>query len=366
MENVDFKKVPAVSLTDKFWYKKPMIIAGPCSAETREQVLDTAIRLREIHQVDMLRAGIWKPRTRPGSFEGIGEVAFPWLQEASQKTGLPFCVEVASAAQVDIALKYETPVLWVGARSTANPFSVQEIADALKGVTVPVLIKNPTNPDIELWVGALERIEKAGIQQIGLVHRGFSFYGKSEYRNVPTWQLALGMKRRYPKLPFLIDPSHICGNRYLLKEVIQNAVDLDYDGVMIECHDDPDHAWSDASQQITPEKLLEILTQIVWRKEKKSSKKIQDELAEYRSGIDEVDDEILRLLSRRMEIAEEIGMFKKKNNLTILQTERWKKTLKRLMGMTKALNLSTEFIRQYYDAIHLESIQHQDKVMNKK
>lgn len=365
-ENTNLIESLPLSSAKELWGKRPFIIAGPCSAESREQVLATARRLQQVKEVDMLRAGIWKPRTRPGNFEGMGEPALPWIQEASIETGLPFCVEVATAAQVETALKYGCSVLWVGARSTANPFSVQEIADALKGVDIPVFIKNPTNPDIELWVGALERIEKAGISHAGLIHRGFSSYGKSEFRNAPTWQLALEMKRRYPQLPFLVDPSHICGNRHLLENVIQNAVDLGYDGIMIECHSDPDNAWSDPAQQITPEKLQSLLSEIIWRKEQYTSEEIEEELERYRRVIDHVDDEILRLLSRRMEIADEIGSFKKKNKLTILQTARWNKTLERLQAMTDQLKLSPEFIHQYYEAIHMESIQHQDKVMNKK
>src|SRR5690554_2415573 len=247
---------------DDLWKKKPLIIAGPCSAETEEQVLQTAQQLKELNKVDILRAGIWKPRTRPGNFEGVGEVGLPWLQKARELTGLPFAVEVAAANQVEAALKYETDFLWIGARSTANPFSVHEIAQALKGVDIPVFIKNPINPDLELWIGAVERIEKAGIKQMGLIHRGFSVFGKSEFRNVPTWQIAIEMKRRFDELPFLIDPSHICGNRSLIKSVLQNAIDLDYDGAIIEVHVDPDHAWSDANQQINPQTLKDLLNQI--------------------------------------------------------------------------------------------------------
>lgn len=348
----------------KLIHKKPLLIAGPCSAESREQVLLSAQLLRDTQKVDIMRAGIWKPRTRPGNFEGMGEAALPWLQEAKAHTGLPFAIEVASTKQVELALKYDCSVLWIGARSTANPFSVQEIADALKGVDVPVLIKNPVSPDIELWVGALERVEKAGIKDLGLVHRGFSFYGRSEYRNVPTWKLALEMKRRYPQLPFLVDPSHICGKRHLLKEVVQSAIDLDYDGIMIESHPNPDEALSDAAQQITPTALVTLLNDIIWRKETDSSDEIQEKLARYRRIIDHVDDDILNLLSRRMQIASEIGLFKKEHNLTILQTARWNETLDRLTAMTEKLNLSPEFIKQYYDAIHMESIAQQDKVMN--
>ncbi|HET8572802.1 MAG TPA: bifunctional 3-deoxy-7-phosphoheptulonate synthase/chorismate mutase type II [Edaphocola sp.] len=345
-------------------HKKPLLIAGPCSAESREQVLQSAQLLQATQKVDIMRAGIWKPRTRPGNFEGMGEAALPWMQEALALTGLPFATEVASARQVELALKYDCSVLWIGARSTANPFSVQEIADALKGVTVPVLIKNPVSPDIDLWVGALERVEKSGIKDIGLIHRGFSFYGRSEYRNAPTWKLALEMKRRYPEWPFMVDPSHICGKRHLLKEVVQSAIDLDYDGIMIESHPHPDEALSDAAQQITPADLVALLNEIVWRKETDSSEEIQQKLARYRRIIDHVDDDILNLLSRRMQIAAEIGMFKKKHNLTILQTARWNETLDRLIAMTEKLNLSPEFIKQYYDAIHMESIAHQDKIMN--
>lgn len=348
----------------RIWAKRPLIISGPCSAETKQQVLETAQQLKATGKVDILRAGIWKPRTRPGNFEGIGEAALPWLQEARSETGLPFAVEVASAKQVEEALKHQADILWVGARTTANPFSVQEVADALRGVSIPVFIKNPVNPDLELWVGALERMNKAGIDKTGLIHRGFSSYGKSEFRNIPTWQLAIEMKRRYNELPFIVDPSHICGNRYLLKSVIQNAIDLDYDGIMIETHIDPDHAWSDAFQQITPETLAQMLGEIIWRKVSYTSEELYDSLERLRRVIDHLDDEILQLLSRRMQIAEEIGAFKKEHQLTILQTSRWNKTLERLSKYAETMGLSPEFIRHYFDAIHMESIKHQDEIMN--
>src|SRR6476661_702837 len=256
--------------TDKVlqtWNKRPLIISGPCSAETEEQVLETATRLAKTGKVDMLRAGIWKPRTRPGSFEGIGTKALAWLQQARKATGLPIAVEVATAKQVEDALHFDVDVLWVGARTTVNPFSVQDVADALRGVKVPVLIKNPINPDLELWIGAVERVAKAGIKQIGLIHRGFSSYGNTQYRNAPMWHLAIEMKRRNPELPIINDPSHICGRRDILLEVAQKAIDLDYDGLIIESHIDPDHAWSDAKQQITPERLAELLDSITWRRE---------------------------------------------------------------------------------------------------
>ncbi|MBN8787563.1 MAG: 3-deoxy-7-phosphoheptulonate synthase, partial [Terrimonas sp.] len=247
--------------------KKPLIISGPCSAETEAQVIETAQRLANTGKVDMLRAGIWKPRTRPGSFEGIGTKGLPWLQQAKKLTGLPTTVEVATAKQTEDALHFDVDMLWIGARTTVNPFSVQEVADALRGADVPVLIKNPINPDLELWTGAVERVAKAGIKKIGLIHRGFSSYGNTDYRNAPMWHLAIEMKRRNPELIMINDPSHICGRRDILLEVAQKAIDLDYDGLMIESHIDPDNAWSDAKQQVTPEKLAEMLDAIVWRKE---------------------------------------------------------------------------------------------------
>src|ERR671938_1115120 len=244
------------------WKKRPLIISGPCSAETEEQVLETATRLAKTGKVDMLRAGIWKPRTRPGSFEGIGTKGLPWLLQAKKVSGLPVAVEVATAKQVEDALHFDIDVLWIGARTTVNPFSVQEVADALRGVDVPVLIKNPINPDLELWTGAVERVAKAGIRQIGLIHRGFSSYGNSEYRNAPMWHLAIEMKRRNPELLIINDPSHICGRRDILLDVAQEAIDLDFDGLMIESHIDPDNAWSDAKQQVTPERLSELLSSV--------------------------------------------------------------------------------------------------------
>jgi chorismate mutase len=344
--------------------KRPLIISGPCSAETEEQVVQTALRLKQTGKVDVLRAGIWKPRTRPGNFEGVGSVGLPWLQKAKQLTGLPFAVEVATAKQLEDALKHDTDIVWIGARTTANPFSVQEIADALKGVDIPVLIKNPVNPDMELWTGALERVVKVGIKNIALIHRGFSSYGDSEFRNAPMWQLAIEMKRRFPELPFIIDPSHICGNRHMLQEITQNAIDLDYDGVIIESHVDPDHAWSDANQQITPERLKELLEDIVWRKERITSEELHAQLEKLRRQIDRLDDEILQLLHHRMKISEQIGLYKKDHNITILQTERWNQILERVCKNGEKAGLSKEFITQYFDAIHMESIKHQDAIMN--
>ncbi|WP_109698505.1 chorismate mutase [Chitinophaga deserti] len=344
--------------------KKPLIISGPCSAETEEQVLATALALAKTGKVDVLRAGIWKPRTRPGSFEGIGTKGLPWLQKARDLTGMPITVEVATAKQVEDALHFGVDILWIGARTTVNPFSVQEIADALKGVKVPVLIKNPINPDLELWIGAVERIQKAGIEKVGLIHRGFSSYGNTEYRNAPMWHLAIELKRRHPELPMICDPSHISGRRDILQAVAQEAIDLDYDGLMLETHVDPDNAWSDAKQQITPEKFGEMLDNITWRHERTDHKDFNTALEKLRNQINGIDDEILLLLGNRMKIAEKIGQYKKDNNITILQTNRWNEILDRGIRAGEKLGLSKDFIGKYFDAVHLESINRQNKVMN--
>jgi len=351
-------------LVQEKWNKRPLIISGPCSAETEEQVIETAVRLQKTGKVDMLRAGIWKPRTRPGSFEGIGTKGLPWLQHAKKLTGLPLTVEVATAKQVADALHFEIDVLWIGARTTVNPFSVQEVADALRGADVPVLIKNPINPDLELWIGAVERVAKAGIKQIGLIHRGFSSYGNTEYRNAPMWHLAIEMKRRHPEMMMINDPSHICGRRDILLDVAQKAIDLDYDGLMIEAHIDPDKAWSDAKQQVTPERLAEILDQIIWRKEDVPSAEYHAALEKLRQQINHLDDELMQILGTRMKVAERIGQYKKENNITILQTNRWNEILERAFAKGEKIGLSKEFITKYFDAVHMESINHQNKIMN--
>jgi chorismate mutase len=327
-------------------------------------VLETAQRLAKTGKVDMLRAGIWKPRTRPGSFEGIGTKGLPWLQQAKKLTGLPTTVEVATGKQVEDALHFEVDMLWIGARTTVNPFSVQEVADALRGSDVPVLIKNPINPDLELWTGAVERVAKAGIKKIGLIHRGFSAYGNTEYRNAPMWHLAIEMKRRNPELIMINDPSHICGRRDILMDVAQKAIDLDYDGLMIESHIDPDNAWSDAKQQVTPERLAEMLDAIVWRKEDVNSEAFHAALEQLRQQINHLDDEMMQILSQRMKLAEKIGLYKKENNITILQTSRWNEILERAFKRGEKIGLSKEFITKYFDAVHMESINHQNKIMN--
>lgn len=346
------------------WNKRPLIISGPCSAETEEQVIETAERLAKTGKVDMLRAGIWKPRTKPGMFEGIGAKGLPWLQKAKKLTGLPTTVEVATGKQVEDALTFDVDVLWIGARTTVNPFSVQEVADALKGVDVPVLIKNPINPDLELWQGAVERVARAGIKQIGLIHRGFSSYGNTEFRNAPMWHLAIEMKRRMPGMPIINDPSHICGRRDILQATAQKAIDLDFDGLMIESHIDPDNAWSDAKQQITPERLAEMLSAISWRKEDVPSESYHAALDKLREQINHIDDELMQLISQRMSIAEKIGEYKRNNNVTILQATRWNEVLEKALQKAGKVGLSDEFITRYMDAIHMESINRQNKIMN--
>jgi chorismate mutase len=345
----------------EIWNKRPLIISGPCSAETEIQVFQTAKDLAATGKIDVLRAGIWKPRTKPGLFEGIGEVGLEWLAIAKKETGLPTTVEVATAQHVELALKHDIDILWIGARTTVNPFSVQEVADALKGVDIPVLVKNPINPDLELWSGALERLQKVGLQDIGMIHRGFSSYGNTEYRNAPMWHLPIEMKRRYPDMLLICDPSHICGNRHMLQMVAQKSIDLDFGGLIIESHIDPDNAWSDAKQQITPQVLSIMLDDLVWRVKNTDN---ATELSLLRERIDQVDDELLSLLNRRMKIADEVGMYKKENNITILQTARWNEILERAMAKGNALTLSKEFLVKYFDAVHMESINHQNKVMN--
>ena len=346
------------------WNKRPLIISGPCSAETEQQVIETATRLAQTGQVDVLRAGIWKPRTKPGMFEGIGTKGLPWLLQAKKITGLPTTVEVATAKHVEDALQFEVDILWIGARTTVNPFSVQEVADALRGVDIPVLIKNPINADLELWSGSIERIQKAGIRQVGMIHRGFSNYGNTEFRNAPMWHLPIEMKRRFPDMLLICDPSHICGNRHMLQSIAQKSIDLDFDGIMVESHIDPDNAWSDAKQQITPEQLADMLTGLIWRSENTDKAEFLTALATLREQINHIDDELMTLLGQRMKIADRIGQFKKDNNITILQTNRWNEILEKAYSKGDKLGLSQEFVTKYFDAVHLESINRQNRVMN--
>jgi len=348
----------------KIWNKRPLIISGPCSAETEEQVVETATRLAETGKVDALRAGIWKPRTKPGMFEGIGVKGLPWLAEAKKISGLPIAVEVATAKHVEMALQFDVDILWIGARTTVNPFSVQEVCDALRGVDVPVLIKNPINPDLELWSGGIERLQKVGVKDIGMIHRGFSNYGNTEFRNAPMWHLPIEMKRRFPDMLLVCDPSHICGNRTGLQEVAQKSIDLDFGGLMIESHINPDKAWSDAKQQITPERLSEMLGELKWRLENTDEQEFVNALAKLREQINQVDDELMALLGQRMKISNKIGEYKRENNITILQTNRWNEILAKAFVKAEKFDLSKDFITKYFDAVHMESINHQNKIMN--
>lgn len=345
--------------------KRPFIIAGPCSAESESQVLETAHALAK-QGIDLFRSGIWKPRTRPGSFEGVGAVGLPWMRRVKEETGLKTTIEVAKAEHVYEALKYGIDVLWIGARTTVNPFSVQEVADALKGMDIPVLIKNPINPDVNLWTGAIERIYRAGINRIGLIHRGFSYHGESPFRNVPRWQLAIEIKRRFPDLLLLCDNSHICGRRDTLLPVAQEAMDLNYDGLMTEVHPTPDDAWSDAKQQITPDQFAELIDQLVIRQPTTDNLEFLSKLDQLRKAIDEVDEDILNLYSKRMQLADQIGQYKKENNISILQTTRWNEILESVVAKGKGKGLSEGFLETVLRAVHQESIEHQEAVMSGK
>ncbi|MCP9237553.1 chorismate mutase [Lewinella sp. JB7] len=341
-----------------------IVIAGPCSAETEGQVMQCAKDLAKLNQVDLFRSGIWKPRTRPGSFEGVGTEGLSWLKRVKEETGLKTTTEVAKASHVYDCLKAGIDVLWIGARTTVNPFSVQEVADALNGADVPVLIKNPINPDLGLWIGAVERIYKAGITRIGLIHRGFSYHGETIYRNVPRWQMAIDMKRRFPDLQMVVDNSHICGNRHMLAEVAQEALNLKYDGLMTEVHPRPDEAWSDASQQITPQVFGELLQNLRLRKPTVDEMEMEP-LTELRRQIDEIDSDLIGMIGRRMKLSDQIGEFKAERNIAVLQENRWEAILQEASRAGKAHGLSEAFMERYLRAIHQESIDHQDAIVNK-
>lgn len=343
--------------------KRPLIISGPCSAETRDQVLTTIKEIAALNKVDIIRAGIWKPRTKPGNFEGIGEPGLSWLIEASEVTGLPVMVEVANPRHVELILKYNIPIVWIGARTTVNPFYVQELAEALKGTDVKVFIKNPINAEIELWSGAVERFLAVN-SYVGMIHRGFSLYGNEILRNPPMWNIPIEMKRRFPNVTMVCDPSHICGNRTQLKYVSQTAIDLGMDGLMIESHIQPDAAWSDARQQITPTELKALLDNLIWRSPDPQNAQHHSILHALRQEIDKLDKSLLELLSNRMQLAEQIGAYKKSNNITIVQMERFNDILRNGLDRARELGLSEHFIRSYFDVIHMESIDHQNRVMN--
>ena len=351
------------------WVKtknEPLLIAGPCSAETEDQLLATAHLLAKTGKVSVLRAGIWKPRTRPGEFEGIGSIGLTWLKRAKEETGLPTAVEVANAKHVEEALAAGVDILWVGARSTVNPFTVQEIADALKGVDIPVMVKNPVNPDIQLWVGALERINNAGITKLAAIHRGFSSYEKTAFRNEPMWELAIQLKTLCPELPIINDPSHICGNRELIQYVAQKALDLDMQGLMIESHLDPSVAWTDAKQQLTPAALSELMELLTLRKPESKDKEFTDKLADLRTSIDKIDDQIIQKIAERMQVVQKIGEFKRDNGVTILQVNRWDQIMNKRSAFAKALKLDLNFTSKLLELIHSESIRKQTEIMNDK
>lgn len=343
-----------------FGLNHPIVIAGPCSAETEEQVLKIAHQLKET-DATVLRAGIWKPRTRPGNFEGVGAIGLSWMQRAKEETGLLLATEVANKTHVDLALKAGIDILWIGARSTVSPFIVQEIADALQGTDKIVLVKNPVNPDLSLWLGAVERMHHADIKNLGVIHRGFSTYEKTRYRNNPEWQIPIDLQSRFPDLPLLLDPSHIGGRRDIIFKLCQTALDLNYDGFMVETHFDPDNAWSDAAQQITPERLAQITVDLKIRKEEGDAVEFKNKLNTLRTQIDLIDSQLMATMGKRMKIVDTIGELKKQNNVAILQVKRWNEVLERMNAIGKEENLSEEFISRVYKAIHQESIQHQQQ-----
>ncbi|MDO6760735.1 bifunctional 3-deoxy-7-phosphoheptulonate synthase/chorismate mutase type II [Tamlana sp. 2_MG-2023] len=340
----------------------PLVIAGPCSAETEEQVLKIAHELKDT-DVTYFRAGIWKPRTRPGMFEGVGALGLKWLQKVKAETGMKICTEVANAAHVKLALEHDVDLLWIGARSTVSPFIMQEIADALEGTDKPVLIKNPVNPDLALWLGGIERIYAAGVKNIGAIHRGFSTYEKTKYRNNPEWQLAIEFQNKYPDIPLINDPSHITGKRDMIFDVSQSALDLNFDGLMIETHYDPENAWSDAAQQVTPSTLVQIMRDLKIRKETNAEADYTNALENLRAQIDVVDNQIIELLGKRMKAADGIGQLKKDKNVAVLQSKRWNEILGKMVIEGEQYGLSEEFILKMFKAIHQESINHQEKIL---
>jgi len=352
-----------MNLSEAIRKSRPFVISGPCSVETEEQTHTIIQALKNEGKTQLIRGGIWKPRTRPDSFEGIGVTGLPWISEASKEVGIPFAVEVANAKHVEQALRYGTDVLWIGARTTVNPFAVQEIADALKGITIPVMIKNPINPDLNLWIGAFERLQQAGITDLTAIHRGFSVYKHDTYRNVPTWEIPIALKQELADIPLICDPSHIAGRTDLLLEVSQKAMDLNYNGLMLETHPSPQNAWSDAKQQITAEALSDLLDALILRSNVVEQRSYET-LDNFRKQVHVLDTELFDLLMKRMQISEEIGRFKKEHNITILQEEHWKKLLDSRLQMAKSLHLSDDFVRSILDAIHLESITRQINVMN--
>ena len=341
----------------------PLVIAGPCSAETEGQGLEIAHAVKDT-DATIFRSGVWKPRTRPGTFEGNGVKALPWLQKVKEETGMMVAVEIANAHHAKMAMEFDIDVLWIGARTTVNPFAVQEVAEAIQGTEKIVLVKNPINPDLELWIGAIERLHKMNVKNLGAIHRGFSSFRKSKYRNVPSWQIPIDLKGRFPTLPIINDPSHICGNRTGIFEVSQTALDLKMDGLIIETHCDPDNAWSDAKQQITPPRLVEIMNDLKVRKPRFEQEESLSNLNALRKEINAKDDQLIEILSERMQIAENIGKAKKESNVAVLQNARWKEILEKVTDKGQGQGLSDVFIERIFKAIHQESIAHQEKIIN--
>ena len=348
---------------DGFNLNHPLVIGGPCSAETEDQVLKIAHELKTT-DVSIYRAGIWKPRTRPGMFEGVGAIGLKWLEKVKKETGLLIATEVANASHVKLALQHDIDVLWIGARSTVSPFIVQEIADALRDTNKIVLVKNPVNPDLSLWLGGIERLYSANIKNLGVIHRGFSTYEKTKYRNNPEWQLPIELQNRFPDLPLICDPSHIAGRRDILQDISQTALDLNFDGLMIETHINPDKAWSDAAQQITPKVLVKMMEDLKMRKVTNEEIDYKNSLNTLRTQIDVIDHGLLDTLGKRMRVAIEIGNLKKKKNVAVLQTKRWNEILGKMILDGEEKGLSEEFILRMFKAIHQESINHQKKVIN--
>ena len=340
--------------------RRPLVIAGPCSAETEEQVLDTA-RVLAAEGIRIYRAGLWKPRTKPGGFEGVGEKGIAWMQRVKRETGMYTATEVATRRHVEAALKGGIDLLWIGARTAANPFAMQEIADVLRGVDVPVLVKNPVSPDLELWIGAIERIHNAGIRRLGAIHRGFTSIDKSIYRNHPMWAIPIELHRRLPSLPIFCDPSHIGGKRELIAPLSQQAMDIGFDGLIVEAHCSPDCAWSDKAQQVTPDALAYILRNLVIREQTTTT----ENLNELRAQIDKLDDQLLELLVRRMRVSRDIGQYKKEHDMPILQTQRYEELLARRAAQAVELGMDREFMRTVLQAIHEESVRQQMEVLGK-
>ena len=341
----------------------PLVIAGPCSAETEEQVLKIAHELKD-SDVNYFRAGIWKPRTRPGMFEGVGEIGLRWLKKVKEETGMKTWTEVANAAHVKLAIENDVDLLWIGARSTVSPFIMQEIADALAGTDKIVLVKNPVNPDLALWLGGIERLYTAGIKNLGAIHRGFSTYEKTKYRNNPNWQLAIEFQNKFPDLPLINDPSHITGNREMIQDISQVALDLNFDGLMIETHYDPENAWSDAAQQVTPTKLKSIMDELKIKKTTETASSYREPLENLRAQINVVDDQLIEMLGKRMQVADKIGALKKDQNVAVLQSRRWNEILGNMVLEGDSRGLSEEFVLKMFKAIHQESINHQEKIIN--